>query len=411
MSQERFVRCPHCNLPHEAGTTQCPVTGRAIELKPRKRASVFPPSLEPVWKTPVPDDIDIDVDDSPSVTRLFGMVLDGKYRLDDLIGRGGMGVVYRGEHTGLRRKVAIKVLLRGHEAGSESKRRFEREARTAGNIGHPNIVQVFDLGSLPDGSPYLVMELLEGTSLADKLKIEGALPIAHACDVTVQVLSALDAAHEKGIVHRDLKPDNVFLTTDGQVKLLDFGVSKNVLDETLSLTRTGIVVGTPYYLAPEQARGERNIDHRVDLWAVGVLLYESLTGMLPFSADNYNALIAKILTQRPAPVGKVRPTISPLLEAVVMKALAFEPDGRFRDAREMRASLLAAKDVPSREVKLGVDAVVERGKSQIAELGMTDEHTTVMAGPVRFGGEDATEISDAFTLADLPSITDKDGSG
>jgi serine/threonine protein kinase len=410
MSQERFVRCPHCNLPHEAGTTQCPVTGRAIEMKPRRRGSVIPPaSLEPVWKTPVPDEVDIAVDDSPSVTRLFGLTLDGKYRLDELIGRGGMGVVYRAEHTGLRRKVAVKVLLRGHEAGSESKRRFEREARTAGNIGHPNIVQVFDLGSLPDGSPYLVMELLQGTSLADKLKIEGALPIAQACDVVAQVLSALDAAHEKGIVHRDLKPDNVFLTTDGQVKLLDFGISKNVLDETLSLTRTGIVVGTPYYLAPEQARGERNIDHRVDLWAAGVLLYEALTGMLPFSADNYNALIAKILTQRPAPVGAVRPTISPLLEAVVMKALSFDAAGRFRDAREMRASLLAAKDVPSREVKLGLDAVVERGKSQLAELGMTDEHTTVMAGPVRFGGEDATEISDAFTLADHP--LDEDGSG
>ncbi|MBX3250655.1 MAG: serine/threonine protein kinase [Myxococcales bacterium] len=400
MSQERFVRCPHCNLPHEAGTQTCPVTGEKIELKPR-RGSIPPPQLEPTWRTPIPDVPDVEVDDSPSVTRLFGMVLDSKYRIDKLIGRGGMGIVYQAEHTGLRKKVAVKVLLRGHGAGSEAKRRFEREARMAGSLGHPNIVQIFDLGSLPDGSPYLVMELLQGESLADRLKIEGALPVGEACDIVAQVLSALEAAHDRGIVHRDLKPDNVFLSRDG-VKLLDFGISKNIIDDnTLSLTRTGIVVGTPYYLAPEQARGERNIDQRVDLWAAGVLLYESLTGMLPFTADNYNALIAKILTKRPESPAAARPSISPMLESVIMKALAYDPKERFRDAADMRFALLSAKEVPSREVKLPVfDEVVDRVRSEVAELGMTDERTMVMGG-VRFDGGEETEISDGFSLSDL----------
>lgn len=407
MSQERFIRCPHCGLPHEATETVCPIQGKAIEVPKRKRGSIAPPPLEPVWKTPIPDpDQRVEAEDSPSVTRLFGHLIDDKYRIDELIGRGGMGVVYRAEHTRLRKKVAVKVLLRGHTAGSEAKRRFDREARAAGSLGHPNICQVFDLGELPDGSPYLVMELLEGRTLAEEFRIVGALPIGQACDLAAQVLSALEAAHETGLVHRDLKPDNVFVTKNGQAKLLDFGISKNVIDEnTLSLTRTGIVVGTPYYLAPEQARGERKIDRRVDIWAAGILLYESLTGMLPFNAENYNALLAKILTKRPAPPSKIRPAISPQLEAIVMKALAFEAKHRFEDASTMRTALLIAKDEPSREIPLEMDDVVERGGQQVrnTELTVSDERPTVALTaqePVP-GPDDPTEISDSFVHADI----------
>ena len=303
MSQERFIRCPHCGLPHEASATECPVEGKKIERKPKKR-SFEPPPSGPVWQTPIPDpDAPID-EPSPSVTRLFGMVLDDKYRIDELIGKGGMGVVYRGEHQRLNKPVAIKILLRGHEEGSTAQRRFEREARAAGSLGHPNICQAFDIGNLPDGSPYLVMELLEGRTLADHLGLEGPLPIEQACTVLADVLSALDAAHSGSIVHRDLKPDNVFLVSDGdgvRAKLLDFGVSKKIDENTMRVTRTGAVVGTPSYLAPEQARGDGDVDHRADLWAAGVLLYEALTGMLPFTASNYNALLVKILTRKPTP--------------------------------------------------------------------------------------------------------------
>jgi len=345
VSQERFIRCPHCGLPHEASATECPIEGKAIERKPVSK-KLQPPPSSPVWKTPIPDpDSEIDNDPSPSVTRLFGMVLDDKYRIDELIGKGGMGVVYRGEHQRLKKPVAIKVLLRGHEEGSVAQRRFEREARAAGGLGHPNICQAFDIGNLPDGSPYLVMELLEGRTLADRLAIEGPLPLEEACDVLADVLSALHAAHEGSIVHRDLKPDNVFLTPKG-AKLLDFGVSRKIDENTMRVTRTGAVVGTPSYLAPEQARGDGDVDRRADLWAAGVLLYETLTGMLPFTASNYNALLVKILTRKPTPPSHIRPAISPELEQVILKAMAFERDDRFADAATMREALLEARAQP-----------------------------------------------------------------
>jgi len=391
VSQQRFIRCPHCGLPHEADAEQCELTGKAIE-RPKKRKQIVAPPSRPVWRTPIPDG-EVEMEESPSVTRLFGMTVDDKYRIDELIGRGGMGVVYRAEHVRLKKPVAIKVLLRGHEAGSHAKRRFEREARAAGMLGHPNIVQVFDIGSLPGGSPFLVMELLEGETLADRLDIDGALGIDDACDFLSAVLGALDVAHGKGIVHRDMKPDNVFLTKMGNVKLLDFGISKNIVDEeTMSLTKTGAVVGTPYYLAPEQARGERKIDHRVDLWAVGIVLYEALTGMLPFSAENYNALLAKILTKRPAPPMQSRPTIPPQLDDVVMKALAYEPNERFQSASAFRDALQNAKKAPRLQPPK-ID-VVKRAKEMAA---MTDR-PTVDLGP---GPEDPTEISDSFVHADV----------
>lgn len=346
MSQERFIRCPHCGLPHEASATECPLNGKKIERK-RSKKKVAPPPSGPVWKTPIPDPgAAIEQDPSPSVTRLFGLVLDDKYRIDELLGKGGMGVVYRGEHQRLGKAVAIKVLLRGHEAGSVAQRRFEREARATGSLGHPNICETFDIGNLPDGSPYLVMELLKGRTLADRLGLEGPLPIDEACNVLGDVLSALGAAHEGSIVHRDLKPDNVFLTEKG-AKLLDFGVSKKIDENTMRVTRTGAVVGTPSYLAPEQARGDAGVDPRADLWAAGVLLYETLTGMLPFTASNYNALLVKILTRKPTPPSHIRPAISPELEAVILKAMAFKPEDRYPDAATMREALMDARSRPS----------------------------------------------------------------
>lgn len=407
MSQERFIRCKHCGLPHEARVTLCPMTGNPID--PPKRRKSMPPVAVPRWGKDVPaataDDI-ID-DSSPSVARFMNKLIDGKYRVDELIGRGGMGAVYRAEHVKLQKPVAIKVLLRGHMSGSEAEQRFLREARVAGNLGHPNIVPVFDFGTLDDdGAPFLVMELLEGETLHDRLEMAGAIPMDEVVTIASQVLSALTAAHDKGIVHRDLKPDNVFLTERNGVitaKLLDFGISKNFIDEnTMSLTRTGAVVGTPYYLAPEQARGDRKLDHRVDIWACGVLMYESLTGTLPFRADNYNALLIKILNNRPSPPSKVRPTLPPALEAVVMTALAFDADERFSSAEEMLEALTGASrniEPPPATQTIDVSVVL----SDFDDMTVADMRHSQLFGP---GPEDATEISDSFSHADimLPKI-------
>lgn len=276
---------------------------------------------------------------------LIGRLVDGKYRVHGVIGRGGMGAVYRAEHERIGRAVALKVLLRGHGRGSASERRLYREARIAGALGHPNIVRIDDIGQLEDGAPFIVMELLEGESLATRIDREGPLPMEPLLAIVRQVLSALAAAHAKGVVHRDLKPDNVFLTkrADGTeiAKLLDFGVSKNVLLDETQLTRTGLVVGTPYYLSPEQARG-RAVDGRTDVWAAGVLLYEGLTGHMPFEAQTYESLLARILEAPPVPPSIVRSAVPEVLDEIITRALAKSPDDRFDGAAEMDAALAAA---------------------------------------------------------------------
>jgi serine/threonine-protein kinase len=256
-----------------------------------------------------------------------------------------MGAVYRAENTRIGKPVAIKVLLRGHRKGSDAEKRFIREARIAGSLGHPGIVEIYDLGTLENGVPFQVMELLEGQTLAERIKHEGALPIDEVLDVAEQVLGALDVAHARGVVHRDLKPENVFLAHKGDkvvAKLLDFGISKAIDDETLSLTKTGMVVGTPYYLAPEQARGEP-VDGRCDVWAMGVLLYEALTGRLPYREHNYNKLLVSILTTRPIAPRELRPAIPAAIEELILGAMAHDPAGRFESGRAMLQGLRIAR--------------------------------------------------------------------
>ena len=351
MSQQRFVRCPHCGLPHEADETVCPVSGKAIELEKRTRRGKPPPSEEDyAWEHSVhaqPLDDDADRAVLPEELDTFvGQLVEGKYRIEALIGRGGMGAVFRATNERIEKPVALKVLYRGYEPGSAEERRFLREARIAGSLGHPHIVEVFDLGHLDDGKPFQVMELLRGRSLADRIRLEGALPEAEALDVAEQVLSALGAAHERGVVHRDLKPDNVFLVErrgETIAKLLDFGVSKSLADQTLTITLTGVVVGTPSYLSPEQARGERDVDHRADLWAMGVLLYQAVTGVLPFNADSYERLLYRILQCQPVPPSKFQPRLTPAVEAVILRALSLDRAERPASAEAMLALLRAAR--------------------------------------------------------------------
>jgi serine/threonine-protein kinase len=354
-SRERFVRCLHCGMPHEEHERVCPITGKEVVVKPRKgapagvrepsspfvapvsRPASAPPSRQAIFELGGGAD-----EPEPS---FVGRMLEDKYLVKELIGRGGMGAVYRAENQRIGKQVAIKILHRGHDSGSSSSKRLYREARLMGSLGHPNIVDIYDLGALENGAPFQVMELLEGESLAARIHLEGGLPIDESLAIAEDVLSALDAAHARGIVHRDLKPDNVFLAhKDGRAvtKLLDFGISKTIGDETLSLTKTGMVVGTPFYLAPEQARGE-DVDQRIDVWAMGVLLYEMLTGVTPFHAENYNKLIVRILTTRPEPPTKRRPALSPTVEQVILTALAHEREHRYRDAGAMLEALRAAR--------------------------------------------------------------------
>jgi eukaryotic-like serine/threonine-protein kinase len=276
-----------------------------------------------------------------------GEIIDGKYRIVRLLGEGGMGAVYEGENTRIHRRVAIKVLHANVAAQGEAVARFEREAQAAGRIGSDHIVEVLDLGALASGDRYLVMEYMDGEGLGERIKQRGRLTPQELQPIAHQLLIGLSAAHGAGIIHRDLKPDNVFLlkSRGGHadfVKLLDFGISKfNQLsgDSGFSMTRTGAVMGTPYYMAPEQAKGARDLDHRVDLYAVGVILYEALTGQVPFNGDTFNELLFKIVLEEPRPLVVVVPTIDPGFAAIVTKAMARDPALRFQTAREFQEAL------------------------------------------------------------------------
>jgi serine/threonine protein kinase len=274
-----------------------------------------------------------------------GEVVDGKYTIVRLIGEGGMGAVYEGENTRIHRRVAIKV-LHGHVAtNTQAVTRFEREAQAAGRIGSEHIVEVLDLGSLPNGDRYMVMEFLEGESLSDRIRARGRLSMEEAFYVLRQVLEGLAAAHSAEIVHRDLKPDNVFVLKGrrGQrdfVKLLDFGISKfNKLgDSAFSMTSTGAVLGTPYYMSPEQARG-KGIDQRTDVYSTGVILYECVTGAIPFQAETFNELMFKIGLEEPPPVKSLNPDVDDDFAAIIKKAMTRDANERYATALEFQQAL------------------------------------------------------------------------
>lgn len=305
-----------------------------------------PPPPPPGVRVPVlPSATDEELTAS-GMSRLLGKTLGGRYRLRAILGEGGMGTVFEAEHLTLGRVVAVKVLHPTQARKSVAVQRFQKEARSAGTIGHPNICEVYDLGELEDGSPFLVMERLIGETLADRIAREGALGVADVVDVMLQVLSGLHAAHEKGILHRDIKPENIFLNArvglGPLAKILDFGVAKQIgppVPGAVELTMTGMVMGTPFYLSPEQARGERDLDQRTDLYAAGVVLYEALTGRRPFSSNNYHALLRSILFGECVPLRDARPDLPADFEHVVAQAMARERAERFLTAIDMQNAL------------------------------------------------------------------------
>lgn len=275
----------------------------------------------------------------------IGDVIDDKYKIVRLLGEGGMGAVYEGENVRIHRRVAIKILHATVASSEDAVQRFEREAQAAGRIGSEHIVEVLDLGHLPGGDRYMVMEYLEGEALSDRIKNSGRLSPQATGGIIVDMLEGLKAAHAAGIVHRDLKPDNVFLLTSkgGKrdfVKIVDFGISKfNTLGGEFSMTRTGAVMGTPYYLSPEQAKGERELDHRADLYAVGVILYEAAAGGVPFDGETFNELLFKIVLEPIPPLSSRVEGIDPHFAQIVEKSMARDPNARYQTAEEMQAAL------------------------------------------------------------------------
>ncbi len=262
-------------------------------------------------------------------------ILLGRYEVGRLLGAGGMAEVYEGHDRLLARRVAIKILLSQYAHDPAFLARFRREAQSAASLSHPNIVSVFDTGSEGD-TWFIVMEYVDGRTLKDIIRAEGALYWARAAEVAADVAGALAVAHARGIVHRDVKPGNVMLTTEGKVKVMDFGIARATA--VPSITQTSAVVGTAQYIAPEQAQG-LEVDGRTDVYALGCCLYEMVTGQVPFSGPTPVAIAYRHVREEPTPPRALNPDVPPPLERVCLKAMAKRPEDRYQTAAEMQRDL------------------------------------------------------------------------
>lgn len=277
---------------------------------------------------------------------LIGSTIDRKYRLDALLGVGGMGSVYKATRLLIGDTVAVKLLRAEQLQDSQGLERFRREAQAAARLKHPNVVTIHDFGVTEEGLAFLVMELVEGNSLGDLVKQSGSLNISDTLEIISQIASAIDEAHRHDIIHRDLKPDNIIVSlssTGFRVKVLDFGVAR-MRDASAgigTLTQTGMIVGTLYYMSPEQCRGEQ-LDGRSDIYSLGIMLYEMLTGIVPFHAPSFTAILLEHISKPPPSLRVKNPNISPAVEAVVMHALEKEHEKRPRTATDLAQELYVA---------------------------------------------------------------------
>ncbi|HYV46938.1 MAG TPA: protein kinase [Myxococcaceae bacterium] len=286
---------------------------------------------------------------------IIGKLIAKKFRVESMLGEGGMGKVYKAKQVALDKMVVLKVLRQSLQSDERTVARFQREAKAASRLNHPNSISMLDFGQAEDGSLYIAMELVSGRDLHDILGKEWPLPEARVVRIVSQVLSALQDAHLAGVIHRDLKPENIMVEQRrGEadfVKVLDFGIAKiqDTSEDGPALTRAGFVCGTPEYMSPEQARGAQ-LDPRSDLYAVGVILYQLTTGMLPFDADSAVGFATKHLMEQPPPPSMRRPEakISQALEALILRALSKDPAGRPQTADDFRAELFATQGGPAR---------------------------------------------------------------
>lgn len=319
---------------------QCPRCGRQFP----DEVHVCPDDFAPLQADATIADIPIDP--------LIGRVFDGKYRLEERLGGGGMGTVYRATHLLIERAVAVKVLSQRFVGDETAQQRFRREARASGRMAHPNAVMVNDFGATDDGWLYIVMELLEGQTLRDLLAREAPLDPARAGSIMLQACAAVGAAHEAGLIHRDLKPANIFIeqrpNLPAVVKVLDFGVAKFAVeehdDDYKTLTQVGAIIGTPRYMSPEQCSGAAPLTPSSDVYSLGIILYEMLTGSVPFSADTPLAVALKQVSEPARPPREIVASTPVELERVVLHALAKNPADRPSDANELRRELQATAE-------------------------------------------------------------------
>ena len=319
-----------------------------------------------------------------------------------------MGAVFEGTQEGLGRRVAVKLLDPQLAADPSQLERFRREGEVVAALGHPNIVQVTDL-QFSDQGPFLVMELLRGQSLGGLLDAEQTLPPNRVAFIAAQVLSALGAAHRAGVVHRDIKPDNVFILSEAavpdSVKVLDFGIAKLVADgQNAKLTGTGAMLGTPSFMAPEQARGAMDVDARADLYAVGATMYQALTGRLPHEAASVPALLFAIVEKQPTPLHELRPDLPPELVAVVERAMAKARDARFQSADEMRSALSPWSGLP-----VSGSAAVSSTAATVAGTLPSPAAPAPAVSVVRSGTPAVSGV--AATLPSVPQAPERHGPG
>ena len=321
--------CPVCKTEYEKGEVFCPLDGARVVSHSQMASG--------------------DIPEDP----LIGQTLD-KYKVIKQIGEGGMGLVYEGLHTVIEKRVAIKLLREDFSSKPDVVTRFRQEAKSASRIGHENIVDISDFGETPTGASYFIMEFLEGEDLANVLSRDGVLAVERAIHIASQCCRALGAAHSKGIVHRDMKPENIFLVSRGGttdfVKIVDFGIAKMSDIETdgepgRKLTKTGMIFGTPEYMSPEQAAGKQ-LDHRVDVYAMGVILYECITGTVPFLGDTFMGILTQHMFEEPPALLDANPHVEcpSELEMVIYKALAKDPEDRYQDMFELLEAIEEAAE-------------------------------------------------------------------
>jgi serine/threonine protein kinase len=338
-----ITACSQCGLEYASGEVFCPNDGARLSPKHDSTGQAAHRRSE--------------------VDPLVGQLLGGRYKILRKIGEGGMGIVYEAEHVMIEKRVGLKVLREDFSSREDVVERFRQEAKSASRIGHPNIIDISDFGVTPQGANYFVMELLSGHDLATELEKKGPLSARRAIKLAVQCARALGAAHAKGIVHRDMKPENIFLLRrdvplagpsarfddDGEdfVKIVDFGIAKMSDIETdgqpgRKLTKTGMIFGTPEYMSPEQAGGKK-LDHRVDVYAMGIILYELLTGRVPFVGDTFMGILTQHMFETAAPIAAANPTaqVPPELERIVFRALAKNADERYQSMDELASDLLS----------------------------------------------------------------------